>query len=150
MVCCVSRCIQPSYKRYTVTSKIYEVRKQNNWTLKQLSELSGVPFNTIWRMENGYGTALRNAYKVANVLQTTIYALWDIPTSAVSLEVPGRSLSVSDLRSRRGWNLDELARLSGVSKTTIFHLEKGHTPTLENAVKIATALGVSVYQIWKP
>jgi DNA-binding XRE family transcriptional regulator len=32
----------------------------------------------------------------------------------------------------------------------LFAIEKGQIPKLENAVKIAAALGVSVYQIWKP
>lgn len=139
-------------RRQPLKSKIHVYRKQKKWTLKKLSELSGIRFNTVWRIENGYSTALKNAYKIANVLQTTIYELWDIPPSG---EIPGASgktktFSPAELRYQRGWVLDDLSKLSGVSKTTLFHVEKGHTPALEIAVKIARAFGVSVYDIWKP
>jgi DNA-binding XRE family transcriptional regulator len=40
--------------------------------------------------------------------------------------------------------------LSRIPTTTLFAIEKGQIPKLENAVKIAAALGVSVYQIWRP
>jgi DNA-binding XRE family transcriptional regulator len=100
-------------------------------------------------MEKGYGTALKNAYKIANVFRTTIYEMWEITASGVAPEVRGKVISVSELRLRRGWALSELAKLSGVSKTTLFLIESGHTPTLQNAVKLATTLGVSVYQVWK-
>jgi DNA-binding XRE family transcriptional regulator len=43
-----------------------------------------------------------------------------------------------------------LAELSGVSKTTLCQIEKGHMPSLKNAVRIAAALDLSVYQIWNP
>jgi len=133
-------------------NKIHVFRKQKNWTLKKLSELSGVRFNTVWRIENGYGTALKNAYKIARVFQTTIYELWDIPPSgAVSAQSDKtKTLSLAELRFQRGWVLEDLAQFSGVSKTTLFHVEKGHMPALETAVRIARAFGVSVYEIWKP
>ena len=100
-------------------------------------------------MEKGYGTALKNAYKIANVFKTTIYEMWEITAIGVAPEGHGKVISVSELRLRRGWALSELAKLSGVSKTTLFLIESGHTPTLQNAVKLATTLGVSVYQIWR-
>ena len=139
-------------QRYQLlTNKIHVYRKEKKWTLKKLAELSGVRFNTVWRIENGYSTALKNAYRIANVFQTTIYDLWDIPPSG-DLVASGktRTLSPAELRSQRGWVLDDLSKLSGVSKTTLFHVERGHTPALEIAVKIARAFGVSVYNIWKP
>lgn len=139
-------------KGQPLENKIYVFRKQKNWTLKQLSELSGVPFNTVWRIENGYGTGLKNAYKIASVFQTTIYELWDIPPSGMTPTALGRTktFSPAELRFHRGWVLDQLAELSGVSKATLSHVERGHIPVLENAVRIARAFGVSVYEIWKP
>ena len=134
-----------------LTNKIYVYRKEKKWTLKKLAALSGVRFNTVWRIENGYSTALRNAYRIANVFQASIYDLWDIPPSGDPVASgKTRNASPLELRIQRGWVLDDLSRLSGVSKTTLFHVEQGHTPALEIAVKIARAFGVSVYDIWKP
>jgi transcriptional regulator with XRE-family HTH domain len=131
--------------------RIYELRKQNNWTLQQLAQFSGIPLNTVWRMERGYGTTLRNAFRMANVFRVTINDLWSIPPSATAL---GRNkeiaISIREIRRQRHWRLSDLAKLAGVAKSTLFQIENGHTPTLDKAVRIATALGVSVYQIWKP
>ena len=125
---------------------------QNNWSLKKLSELSGIPVNTVWRMEREYGVTLRNAYKIAGTFQLTIYELWSIPSSgAVGPKLKAGKLTtetVHELRLKRRWRLHDLAEVSGVSKATLVHVENGHIPTLRNAVRIAAALGVSVYQIW--
>ncbi len=131
--------------------KIYDLRKQNKWSLKDLSQLSGIPLNTVWRMERGYGATLRNAFKIANVFGATIYDLWSIPPSGAGIG-PNKeaATSVRELRRQHHWRLSDLAKLAGISKSTLFQIENGHTPTLGNAVKIAAALGVSVYQIWKP
>lgn len=53
---------------------------------------------------------------------------------------------VKRLRERSGWSQHELARRSGVSRSTIAGLETGDRPsiTLENAMKLADALGVSI------
>lgn len=132
-------------------SKVYELRKEKKWTLKHLSALSGVPYNTIWRMERGSGTSVTNAYKVAAAFQLTVYELWSIPQNW-PIPVPNEAnrSSVTELRLKRGWRLRDLAELSRVPPTTLFGIEKGQIPKLETAVRIAAALGVSVYQIWKP
>jgi transcriptional regulator with XRE-family HTH domain len=132
-------------------SKIYDLRKERKWTLKKLSALSGVPYNTIWRMEGGSGTAVTNAYKVAAAFQLTVYELWPIPpNSTIPASNAADVSSVTELRLKRGWRLRDLAELSRIPTTTLFAIEKGQIPKLENAVRIAAALGVSVYQIWKP
>jgi transcriptional regulator with XRE-family HTH domain len=132
-------------------SKIYELRKERKWTLKHLSALSGVPYNTIWRMEGGSGTAVTNAYKVAGAFQLTVYELWSIPPNwTIPASDEAHVFSVTELRLKRGWRLRDLAELARIPMTTLFAIEKGQIPKLENAVKIAAALGVSVYQIWKP
>ena len=53
---------------------------------------------------------------------------------------------------RAGWNIGELARQAGVSRTTLYHLERGttrnpHYPTLQG---IAAALGISVESLCEP
>jgi transcriptional regulator with XRE-family HTH domain len=125
------------------------VRKQKKWTLKQLAKVSGVPYNSIWRMERGDAPGLVFAYKVADALQTTVYELWGIPPSGHEMgNAKTKQFSVREFRKNRGWPLDILSELSGVSKSTIFSVEEGHTPTLATAVRIAAALGLSVYQLW--
>jgi transcriptional regulator with XRE-family HTH domain len=47
---------------------------------------------------------------------------------------------------RRGWSLKELAHRSGVSRTTLYHLQRGHTdrPHNETLLKVASALRVPI------
>jgi transcriptional regulator with XRE-family HTH domain len=139
------------HAEHLLRSKIYELRKEKRWSLKHLSTLSGVPYNTIWRMERGYGTALTNAYKVAAAFQSTVYELWFIPPSG-TIPIPNEPdvSSVTELRLKRGWGLRDLAELSRIPPSTLFAIEKGQIPKLGNALRIAAALEVSVYQIWKP
>ena len=145
------RHLSERHTEHPLRSNIYELRKGRKWTLKHLSALSGVPYNTIWRMERGSGTAVTNAYKVAAAFRLTVYELWSIPPSW-TIPVPNEAdvSSVTELRLKRGWRLRDLAELTRIPATTLFAIEKGQIPKLENAVKIAAALGVSVYQIWRP
>lgn len=52
--------------------------------------------------------------------------------------------SVRALRRSRGWYQRELAELAAISLGALKHAEQGHGVTLETAVAIARALGVSV------
>jgi transcriptional regulator with XRE-family HTH domain len=132
-------------------SKIYEFRKRKRWTLKRLSKLSGIPLNTVWRMEKGYGVTLRNAFTIAAIFGVSVYELWDIVPAGVSAGMFVKDIaSIRQLRRRRRWGLHQLANATGVSKTTLSIVESGHRPTLENAAKIAAALNVSIYDIWRP
>jgi transcriptional regulator with XRE-family HTH domain len=136
---------------YPLKNKIHQLRKERRWTLTHLASLSGVPYNTIWRMERGSGTAVTQAYKVAAAFEVTVYDLWSIPPSGtIPLANEVDVFSVTELRLKRGWRLRDLAELSRVSTTTLFAIEKGQIPKIESAFRIAAALGVSVYQIWKP
>ena len=146
----VRRHLSEQQTEHPLRSKIYELRKERKWTLKKLSALSGVPYNTIWRMEGGSETAVTNAYKVAAAFQLTVYELWSIPPNWTILASNAPDVSsVTELRLKRGWRLRDLAELSRIPATTLFAIEKGQMPQLENAVKIAAALGVSVYHIWQ-
>lgn len=55
---------------------------------------------------------------------------------------------VKDLRTERGFTLDELAGRSGVSRAMISKLERGEkNPTLVVAAKLAEGLGVTLSQL---
>jgi transcriptional regulator with XRE-family HTH domain len=136
---------------HLLQSNIYEFRKRSRWTLSHLSHLSGIPVNTVWRMERGYGVTLRNAFRIAGAFGVTVYDLWNFASGSSAAARRKRDpVSVRQLRLEHRWRLSDLAQMAGVSKATLFGVEAGHTPTLENAVRIAAALGVSVYEIWRP
>lgn len=140
---------QPNFP--PLVSQVRSFRRQRKWKLKKLSKMSGVPISSIWRMEEGYPPKLINAYKVARALQATVYKLWNIPLSGQDLRhTKSEALTVYELRMKQGWTLDTLCQLSGVSRTTLHDVEEGRIPTLEVAFRIASALHVSVYQLWTP
>jgi transcriptional regulator with XRE-family HTH domain len=53
---------------------------------------------------------------------------------------------------RRGLDLQELAEQAGVSRTTLYHLERGHTARVRTKTlqKITRALGLSVEELFTP
>ncbi len=53
---------------------------------------------------------------------------------------------------QKGWDLGRLARTAGISRTTLYHLEKGRTdqPRLSTLSKIAAALEISPEQLCIP
>lgn len=127
------------------------LRTQRNWTLKNLAELAGVPLNTAWRLEHGMSPVLANAMKVASVFGLTIYEVWNIPgPHIIPWVAPGteKRNKLRILRTERCWTLDELAKRCGIPRSTIAQIERDTGPTLTNAVLIAAAFGVSVYDIW--
>lgn len=58
------------------------------------------------------------------------------------LQVCGR---VRELRKQKGWTLEQLAALSGVSRSMLSQIERGHAnPTLGVAFRVAHAFGLSL------
>lgn len=53
---------------------------------------------------------------------------------------------------RRGLELQELAEQAGISRTTLYHLERGHTGRVRTKTlqKIARALGLTVEELFSP
>lgn len=52
-------------------------------------------------------------------------------------------LSLREARDRRGWSLDQVARRSGLHKSTVSRLERGETePSLRTAEALEVALGL--------
>jgi DNA-binding XRE family transcriptional regulator len=102
-------------------------------------------------LEQGRGAVLANAIKLADAFQLTVYELFDIPGPVI---VPWLSRAVEktnqlrSLRVERGWTLDELAKRALVPRSTIAQIERGLGPSLNNGVRIAAALGVTVYDVW--
>ena len=55
-------------------------------------------------------------------------------------------------RMNRGWDIVELERLSGVGRTTLYHLEKGHTQRVRSSTiaAIARAFKIDVAELLAP
>ena len=55
---------------------------------------------------------------------------------------------IYELRDRRGWSQVELARRSGLSRTTIWNIESGgYSPSMTTLSKIASAFGMNVFRM---
>ena len=53
------------------------------------------------------------------------------------------------IRYEKGWSMHELARVTGISKTTLYNYENNNvSPTLENLYKIATTLNVNMEELY--
>ncbi len=63
--------------------------------------------------------------------------------------VPTGERPIRDLRAKKGWSQEQLARRAKVSTGTINTAEQGkHIPTVMNQERIAKALGVERREIW--
>lgn len=58
------------------------------------------------------------------------------------------STNLTSARLNKGLSIPALAAKANVPDHVIYHAEKGGMPRPENALKIATALGVSVTDVW--
>ena len=57
---------------------------------------------------------------------------------------------VREYREERGWSQGQLARKSGVGRSTISEAETGeHAPSLEAALRLARALGSMVDELFR-
>ena len=105
-------------------------------------------------MESGRNTTLRNALRIAGAFQLSVYEIWETSSSSQGGSknrgrANGPALTVHQLRADRGWRLYDLSGISGASMSTVASVEKGRLPTLNNALRIASAFGVSVHEIWR-
>lgn len=57
-------------------------------------------------------------------------------------------MNLRDLRKEADISTKELATLSGISESSIERIEWGESPSLANALRLASVLNVSVEQIW--
>ncbi len=68
--------------------------------------------------------------------------------TAVGMSLEALGARVRSEREKRGWSLDALARRSGVSRSMLHGVERGHkAPTVLTLDRIATALGTSIARL---
>ena len=70
----------------------------------------------------------------------------------ISLAAGELSARVRLERMNRGWDVVELERRSGVGRTTLYHLEKGHTQRVRSSTiaAVARAFGIDVAELLAP
>lgn len=74
---------------------------------------------------------------------------YDFPHESTDVQRPRRTLTFKDagaalrrLRTRRGWTLDDIAAMTGVTKMSISHIERGNkSPRPSTIAKIESGLG---------
>ncbi|OSA92670.1 UNVERIFIED_ORG: hypothetical protein B2H93_14015 [Clostridium botulinum] len=57
---------------------------------------------------------------------------------------------IKELRTQKGWSLDELATRSGVPKTTIWGIEKGSQPSYDKINRLAAAFDIPTNELIIP
>jgi len=60
------------------------------------------------------------------------------------------ALRIRKLRSEKGWSQERLAEEAAIHRTYLGGIERGlRNPALRNLLKIATALGVSMHELFE-
>ncbi len=59
-------------------------------------------------------------------------------------------LKVRQIRLEKGLSVPKLVELTGLSRRTIQNIEKSGSCTIANAYKLATALGVTLNDVYTP
>lgn len=69
-----------------------------------------------------------------------MYGMIDYTTAPSSIVVTDIGKKIETIRLSRNIRQEDLAKLSGVSKRTIFRLEKGENATLDTVIRVMQAL----------
>lgn len=133
--------------------RIRELRQGKGYSLRKLAQLSGVSASNIWDLEKKSLRCPSATYvaRIAAALDTAVDDLMGDRTNRAP-ETPQDSLPVSlgrrirELRKRKGYTLDKLAKLTDMSESQIWHIENKvkRLPSTEKMARLALALGVSV------
>ena len=77
-------------------------------------------------------------YKILDILKTKGGKIWELRYYLKKLE------------RRNGYSLEQLARLTGISRSHLNYIEKNEKePSLSMAVRIAQALNVKIEELYK-
>ena len=125
-------------------NRLEQLMKQNNYTLKKVSNDTGIPVTTL----SGYKKNLRtpkkgNAIKLAEYFGVSIPYLLGIEQKSVLEDYQGNRLKL--LRTKKGLTQSEVAEILNTNQSQYGKYENGKTNlSIENAKKLADYFGVSV------
>ena len=88
----------------TVGERIVETRKAKGISQKQLAEMTGIPIQTLFRIEKGGNITIANMQKIAEALETT-------PSLLMGWEQENRKEDISSFTTQE--LAEELARRCG-------------------------------------
>lgn len=128
---------------------IKKIRTSRNITQKELSVLSNVSQSTIAEIEKGTRQNLRadnlNKISIALAISTDELLGLSKDTEYTMPNISSLGKNIRKIRIEKKLGLNELSRLSGVSRSSISMLETGKIQSLSNnnLIKIADVLNVS-------
>lgn len=126
-----------------------KIRTSRNITQKELSVLSNVSQSTIAEIEKGTRQNLRadnlNKISIALAISTDELLGLSKDTEYTMPNISSLGKNIRKIRIEKKLGLNELSRLSGVSRSSISMLETGKIQSLSNnnLIKIADVLNVS-------
>jgi transcriptional regulator with XRE-family HTH domain len=120
------------------------VRYQRRLSIKELSEITGLSPNTIYRLETG-GRTLPSDETLRIIAE--FYGLTFEEISKMVPPVPAPRKAIKEVRDARGVSGRELAKLADVSYRTVLRTQRGEPVKKEVIVRIANVLKVPAHVI---
>jgi transcriptional regulator with XRE-family HTH domain len=113
-------------------------------SIKELSEITGLSPNTIYRLETG-GRTTPSKETLKTLAEFYGLALGEI--SEMVPPPPAPRKAIKKIRDKKGISGQKLARLAGVSYRTVLRAQRGEPVKREAILRIADALEVYPYAI---
>jgi transcriptional regulator with XRE-family HTH domain len=120
------------------------LRYERRLTIKELSEITGLSPNTIYRLEIG-GRTSPSEETIRNIAD--FYGLTPEQVLEMVPPPPAPRTAIKKIRDAKGITGQRLARLSGISYRTFLRAQRGEPVKREVILRIADALKVSPYVI---
>jgi transcriptional regulator with XRE-family HTH domain len=120
------------------------LRYQRRLSIKELSEITGLSPNTIYRLETG-GRTTPSDETLKILAEFYSLALEEIPQMVPPPPTPRKA--IKQIRDAKGISGRELAKLSGTSYRTFLRAQRGEPVKQEVIVRIANVLKVPAHVI---
>ena len=120
-----------------------ELRKRDNVTQQELSDIIGISRNQLNAYEAGrMNPSVKNKRKIAEHFKVDVSEIIDLSAAPKS--------SVKYYRQMRNLTQKELAEMTGQGASNLVMIESGkRMPSIEKAILISKTLKVPVAEIWK-
>lgn len=132
-----------------IGKRIKSLRKKSNLTIEQLADKSDISTTYLSDLENGEqdNPTVRTLRKIASTFNVSVSYLIEGQERPRSNKNFGKI--VRRLRKKKGLNITQLAEQVEISRSYMSQIELGRigSPTLDTALKISNALGVSIGQV---